>query len=254
MIVANILIDEDWRTTIGGEEYVFPPFAQFRVSVEDGNYLLEKAITAHTDKIEQARGERNMWARKISSLSQRERDQALRFCDKDGNPITKPWPYCPLVNLSSSSGQEAFQKALAAAKERGIKPDFIKTKERGLDIGMDYVPDPDAGNIMESRSEERSAYEPNEVVPPRANPPATTRAQVEQPEPPQDGGDRIPVRIKKPHEGMSNEDLAKYAKQQGFTVTKIDEKVPGRLLEIAQKAYVENTKRLTAGGVEYVEE
>ncbi len=254
IVIANILLDQDWKTTVGGEEFVFPPLAQFRVSKEDGHYLLEKAITAHTDRIEQAHGERNMWARKISSLNQRERDQALRFCDVNGNTITKPWPHCPLVNLSTSDGMAAYQRAAEEARLRGIHLENAKPASKAIDLPTNAgLPDPDAGNIMqsESRESERQTYETNEVVPPRANPPVTTAANVE-PQSPQEGG-RLPVKIGKPKDEWSEADLVKYAQQNGFTVSKMDLKIPGKALEIATRAHVDHCKRLTAAGVEFVE-
>lgn len=252
MVVACVLEDESWKTAVGGVSYEFPPFAQFRVSVDDGNYLIEKAQSAYEGRLEQAKGERNMWARKISSLNQRERDQALRFCDKDGNPITKPWPRVPLVSLNSEKGREIYQQVYDAAKQKGVKIDYFETKERNMDLGMDRLPDPDAGSICkgESRKFEKECYESNEPVPPSASPPVATQAVVEGPvaeEP------KAPVKIPKPSDKWPEAELVKFAQAKGFAISKLDQKTPGKALDLAMRAHADHCRRLTAAGVQFEE-
>lgn len=255
-IVANIMIDQTWKTTVGGEEFTFPPLAQFRVSVEEGVFLLEKAKADFDARAEQARSERNMWARKISSMNQREKDMALRFCDADGNPISKLFPCIPLVNLSTKAGREAYQAAYDKAKAAGRKPDYIATKVSGLDLNVGYIPDPDAGNITrgESRKFETEAYPEGTVVPPRGAPPATAQAQVEEEPEPDSQQVKAAVRIPRPSEKWSDADLEKFIKSKGFSVQNSDRKIEGRLLDTALRAHGDHMRRLTAAGVEFVEE
>jgi len=251
-IIASTL-PSGWKTTVDSVEYAFPCLKQFRVTKDVASYLIEKAQNAFNTRTQQHHDERRMWARKISSFNQAEKDKALRFCSADGTPISVLFPEIPLVDLGTERGREAYKKAWGEAKEEGRLPVREEVMVRGLDLNTGYVPDPDAGSIAkgESRRFEREAYGDDEEVPASApvSAPATARAQVEEPEP----AAKLPVRVKRPNKDWPMDDLAKYCMSKGFSVTKSDHKVEGKLLELAERAHSEHLQLLAKSGVQVEE-
>ena len=159
-----------------------------------------------------------------------------------------------MLNLTTPEGQAIYKKAYDEAKAAGRTPD-LRHRPESVDLPMGYNPDPDAGDISigESPRFHAEAFDETEHVPRREDvmvPPATAQAQVEEAEP----APKLPVKIPKPSAEWAENDLLKFAQSKGYTVTKADLKVEGKVLELALRAHADHCKRLTAGGIQYVEE
>jgi len=254
-VVIAAVLDGGWSETIGQEKFEFPQFAQFRVSRADAQLLLDRARNAYDCRKEQRLGERNMWARMISSLNQYTRDKAMKFCSVEGQPRSPEMPVVPLVDLSSPQGREIYQQAYDKAKAEGRVTGFQKNQVRSVELPIGYDPDPDAGDITRGESPKFRAesFEADEKVPQLEDvrvPPATAQAQVEQ----QEEAPKLPVKVPKPSSEWSDSDLAKYCQSKGFAISKSDLKVEGKVLELALRAHADHCKRLTAAGIDHVEE
>lgn len=103
---------ETYRDTMHGIEYAFEPLVIYEVDAEKGRWAVGRAKAAWANMKAQARDERQMWARLIDAPSQLARDQAPYYCDKDGNPRTKPMIRPGLVEYDSEEGQKMYQAAL----------------------------------------------------------------------------------------------------------------------------------------------
>lgn len=248
-IVVASVSENGWLAVYGCKEYLFPQFAQFRVKRSEGEYLLARAENEFRGRAEQRRSERSEWARKISSLNQRQRDLALQFCDAEGNPRSKEMKVIPLLNLTSDEGRKIYQQAYDEAKAAGKKPQYIKVREQSRTIAQGYNPDPDAGDITRGESDRfrREAFDETERVPP---PPATELAQVEPTE--EEAPDR-PIKVPKPTAEWLQSDLVKFCQSKGFTVATNVSKDHEKLLDLATRAHADHLKRLTAGGFKYEE-
>jgi hypothetical protein len=248
ILVACVLTEEPYVVVRGGVEYKFTPLKQFVMNRKEGRFILARAAREFRDRKEQSESERHMWAKKKDSPHQRERDQMRYFADDDGNPVTKPFPRVPLVDLTTDEGQSIYSKVWEEEKAAGRKPSFIGIRPTNLLIERGFDPDPDAGNLSigESKKFEREMYEETERVPV----PASHADPAE--EPAEDPGRNV-LKVRKPTARWSQPDLVSFVKAKGFTLTKYDLGDKDKLLDLAGRAHASHLQRMTASGVAYEE-
>jgi len=114
-----------YEDTIGGKVMRFAPLKTYSLRESLGRTLVERAAENRRNTEAQAQSERQHWAECISSLNQRKKDMAMKFCervkgansDDEWIPKTRVLPFPGLVDANSAEGQKFVSRGLAFMDE-----------------------------------------------------------------------------------------------------------------------------------------
>lgn len=134
-IIIGCIRAEGYMDVVGGKDYKFNPGDVFAVEEKFGRFLLNRAHRAWQMQHEQAKHEREEWGRRISSQNQYVKDTALKFCDKNGKPLTKTYEREGLVDLTREDGKKVYKEFCKANKIKKSVPGILEPEDTGEDVG-----------------------------------------------------------------------------------------------------------------------
>ena len=136
VIIVNPNPERVYEDTVGGAVYRFGPFKKKSVGAQLATNLLNNARKRLDDSVRQAEAE----VSEFETMTQRGGVMAHRAKKRLANPETgkpprtKPWDFCPLVDLKTPEGMKVFEAGLDFAIKKGfeIKAEVIETSFKKL--------------------------------------------------------------------------------------------------------------------------
>jgi hypothetical protein len=122
VVVVNPNPGKPLTLNFGNREVTFYPLQKYRMGKNQLGTLCEIQETHWAEMKINAQSERQEWAKRITSASQFERDKAAKFCDKNGDPHTKPPKRPMLVRLDRANGMKWYEEGMAEQRELQSEP------------------------------------------------------------------------------------------------------------------------------------
>ncbi len=121
VILVNPNAERPYEDTIGGRRYDFEPFRKKSVGSALATMLLTGARKRQIDARRQADAEISEFETMTEQGGTLKHRARQRFVDPKTQepPRTKPWPFCPLLNLGVPADMGIFHEALDVAVETG---------------------------------------------------------------------------------------------------------------------------------------
>jgi hypothetical protein len=117
VVVVNPNPGRPYALALGGKEVTFHPLQKYRMTKSQIGTICDLVHSQWIEMKANAQSERQEWAKRVTSASQLERDKALKFCDKNGDPHTKPPKRPFLVRMDNAAGVKWYEEGMSEQRE-----------------------------------------------------------------------------------------------------------------------------------------